>query len=829
MISYGDETVQFVEIDQPSCALTYSVTPCAAQLGVTGTRKCYNTRATCQDIANYAPTNTITLRFGFATAPALSMYGYVIPALQRVTITPLKINVGGMDRSISPFGQRETAQINFADFLHSDIIVDKYRDERLDGTADNDGAYDPYTFGTFWRKWMARNPFYEGYELRIYDGVVGQPISEMLVRNYIIDKISGPQKGSLTITAKDLFVRVEARKAVAPTANKGELLAAITDVAAAATLTPLGIGDLEYDAAGYIIIGEEAIAFTRVGDALTLTTRGALNTTAKAHDDEDRVQTILEFTPNLAPDIVYDLLTNYAGIDPYRIIKADWDAETVAHLPNLYSTFLTEPTPVNQLIAELAEQAGFTIWHDVTANLIRLKAIIPAGNQIQYTVNKNDWIKADSFSVSRAHQLRTSQVWTYYGQINPVKRLDERNNYRSRVIVADLTSESTDEYGTPSIREIFSRWIAQFGRSGAQAVGDRILSIFRDPPTRTVFSMHASRENTLQFAQFFRLQVDDITNDKGLEKTTTQIPVKLLRKNDTIHVETQEIRFFTPAVTERIIYIDDDVNDFDLRTIHDALFAPALSGDVVRCIIAVGVVVGGTTAINAAFDTGDWPAGVTLYLENLGTIAGKGGTGGRGGDTFFTGGAPDYNGHPGIDGELALKVQFAINIYNFGGTGIYAGGGGGGGGGSAIVAQGGVVPVAAWAGGGGGGGGAGRVSNKGLAHTGTPVAGFTHIVGDDGTDGVPLSLGTGGTGGIGTFGLASAVAGAGGDGGDNAAIGSPGIAGMIINPGTYTVAVGAGGAAGLAGAAIEGVASITWIDENDNPTTDMGTIIGATS
>jgi len=45
--------VELVEIDVGTCPLTYGSNPCAAVLGTTGVRKCYNTRATCQDTAHY--------------------------------------------------------------------------------------------------------------------------------------------------------------------------------------------------------------------------------------------------------------------------------------------------------------------------------------------------------------------------------------------------------------------------------------------------------------------------------------------------------------------------------------------------------------------------------------------------------------------------------------------------------------------------------------------------------------------------------------------------------------------------------------------------------
>ena len=57
----GREPVQIVEIVQPLCANTFGSAPCTA----TGTNdeKCYNTRATCLDTANYDGSSTLSLYF----------------------------------------------------------------------------------------------------------------------------------------------------------------------------------------------------------------------------------------------------------------------------------------------------------------------------------------------------------------------------------------------------------------------------------------------------------------------------------------------------------------------------------------------------------------------------------------------------------------------------------------------------------------------------------------------------------------------------------------------------------------------------------------------
>ena len=216
MSDWKRETVTIVEIDQPFCQLEYGSSPCEAVLGDTGNRKCYNTAATCQDRDNYDPA-PLTLRF-CKSQSGVAQYG-AIPSLRDVSISPLQINIGGMDDSVSPFGRRETCGLTFADHLHSDLKVDKYRLERYSGDAQDSGeGCDPYFLGTFWGKWIARNPFHEGYRVRVYEGQIGQPLEEMEVRNYIIDKINGPTEGEVQIECKDLFSLVEDRKAKAPRA-----------------------------------------------------------------------------------------------------------------------------------------------------------------------------------------------------------------------------------------------------------------------------------------------------------------------------------------------------------------------------------------------------------------------------------------------------------------------------------------------------------------------------------------------------------------------------------------------------------------------------------
>jgi len=684
-IDYGDETVTLVEIDQPFCQETYSVSPCVAALGTTGTKKCYNTRFTCQDAPNYNPADKV-LKFAFAQE-GLKQYGLVIPSLRRVNTSPLRVNIGAMDPDMGAFGERETVTLTFNDHKHSDLVVDQYRTERPN--AHNQvgiEGFDPYEQGTFWAKFLVRNPYHEGYAVRIREGRMGDFETDLRVRHYVIDKIDGPSKGRVTIHLKDLFSLIEERKAQAPVANTGELDANITAAAGSLTLSPAGIGDTEYAASGRVAIGGEIMDFTRVADVLTLTARGVLNTPAESHDAEDKVQEVLEFAGQRPDTIIKDLLTKFTKITLANIPVADWTAEVDNFLPTLYTAVIAEPTPVLDLIAELAEQVGFTLWPDVETNLIRLKSI---GNNIVpvLTVDDDTWVMADTLTIQRDPDQRVSRVQVFYGQINPLEDLEDEKNYRSRVEARDVDAESPDQYGTKSIRKVFSRWIAQFGRTTATTLSDLILNLFRDPPFRTSFELDIQRAGQLVIADPFTLTTRDVLDDLGAEALNTYLPMSISRGETSLIIEAQKLNLFAPISQDRIINIDDDVNNVNLRTLHDSLYIQPVSGNTVKFIIGASAIVGSDNLTSPAMQTGSWPTGVTVSLEIKATafLFGAGGNGGN----WVGGGQP---------GRLALKVLFAIKIIN---NGVIGGGGGGGG-----SADSGAT--------GGGGGGAGTNTLVGL-------------------------------------------------------------------------------------------------------------------
>jgi hypothetical protein len=808
---FGRERVQFFEIVVPKCANVYgdaAFSPtglCAAVLGTTGTRKCYHTKQTCQDPDNYTPTQEYVLRFSRGQDGMLQ-YGYVLPMLESLRTAPGGINLAAMDDNMAALGVREVVNVTLRDGLHDDHIVDPYRLERATGEASGVSppeTFDPYTRGTFWGKFLARNPFHSNYRCRVREGYVGQALADMAVRSYIIDRIEGPNDGSVKIVAKDLFSRLEARKSVAPAASLGELAAGISAAATSATLSPSGIGALGYPVVGspgefYIAIGDEIIYTQRSTDTLNFITRGALGTTASAHDEEDVVQVVLAYQTMLAQDIVYDLLTVYGGIDAAQINLAEWDTLTAA-LTTLYTGYVAEPTPVAELVGELCQQAGFTVWHDVETDMIRIAVLRASG--FDTTIDDDAWIKDGSLSVRRQDDRRVSQVWVYYGQRNRKLDLEKRDNFSSRVVVADLDAETDEEYGVPKIREVFSRWIPQFGRQSATDTGERILSLFRNPPLQAEFALHHSRLPDMDLAAFYGLRTSDVQDDTGEMATKTIAIVEIERAEHEIILKAQEVNFFTApdSTGDREIFIENDALNLNLREIHDGLYGPPPEGSPtigVTFYVLEGVMGGSASTSTPSIRTGEWSDyGIVPRVVVLGDIEGAGGAGGQGGGT----GSP--NGVAGGAGGTALLVESLIVL---GGTGRIRAGGGGGGGGGGHTPNGSLY----W-GGGGGGGGAG--ANSGSGGNGGPGGGANGSPGSAGSEDAA------GSGGSGAFRVSGQFAGNGGAGG------APAQAGSAGSNQTGSGFPGLGGSGGAAGVAIDGVSLVTF--ESPDELTIEGTQI----
>lgn len=166
------------------CNLTFGVSPCTA----TGV-KCYNTFPTTKDAPNYdkGTKDYKYINEGLPLSVINSYYG-VKPYIKSSNDLPTEI--------------KET-----------DTVVKRLKIQLYD-EEDNDVGVDPYRAsrtsiaGTYWKKWLARNPNYKGRIVERYEGFEGMLEADFQLKFAgTIDNIS-INKGVVTIEAVDLMKKL---------------------------------------------------------------------------------------------------------------------------------------------------------------------------------------------------------------------------------------------------------------------------------------------------------------------------------------------------------------------------------------------------------------------------------------------------------------------------------------------------------------------------------------------------------------------------------------------------------------------------------------------
>jgi hypothetical protein len=479
MMAFIKHPLQIVEIQQPLCSRVFGTSPCLA----TGD-KCYNTDFTCKFREALDLSDSLSLYFvmdmayeWYDAADAFQP-STAIPSLVGVRTAPTVLNVASGSRNRSPLGNRAVCNVRIKDHPWNDIDVDPYLADR---------SFDPTTRGTFWGKWLARNPFHEGYTLNVYEGELGQALSEMSKRQYIIDKIDFGRDG-VSITAKDILSNITGQKRLAPSLSTGVLTADID--AAVTTITAAGALLEDYPATGWVRVGNEIMSYTAralVGDDVQFTgiTRGALDTEAATHRQNERVQRVLAWENIEFQDIIYELLTEWGGIPTSFIDKADWDQER-ADWRGVFSftAYITQPTPVEDLVSEVCLQAVSNIWWDEREQLIILRALRPT--TVENLLTQDADIKAGSFAIKELPEERVSQVFVYYNLRNPTLSITDPANYENAEVRIDV-GKQIQYGGEPVVRQLFCRFIPTQLIAGNLA--SSYLNRFKDVRREVTFSL----------------------------------------------------------------------------------------------------------------------------------------------------------------------------------------------------------------------------------------------------------------------------------------------------------------------------------------------------
>lgn len=489
----GRRIVQLVEIDLDTCSLTWGQGACGASFGGSTRHKCFNTFPTCTFRQAYSKSFK-TLRF---IEPSYALKGGdYIPCLKSTGGYEQEVNIAGYTSNIGSLGVRASVQVNLIDFTDRGTSTDKYWSERMSGAAQSDGVgYDPMDSGTFFGKLKAQNTNYSGRPLRViqahYDD--NNQLVYDKVRAYVMSEWKGPDSnGNVTIVAKDILSLADDKKALCPKSSQGMVLADIDEMQTTLTLSPEGVGDLEYPASGYATIGSEIIGFTRSGDVLTIT-RGQLGTQPAKHNANDTVQVAFHVDRERADSVIMRLLTEYSNVSISQIDWVNWQKEFNRWGSSMIlSATICKPENVSRLIGEI-NQLGITVWWDEIAQLVKIKLNHPPDELPAEWNDRNNIISIQQEDNDDERATRMS-LWSV--QIDPTKGLNKDNFLRNYLNIY-VDGESPDYYDESKTHEILTRWMNHGDDASAKIITGRLLNRYKFAPVTYTIKIDAKDDPSL--------------------------------------------------------------------------------------------------------------------------------------------------------------------------------------------------------------------------------------------------------------------------------------------------------------------------------------------
>jgi hypothetical protein len=356
----------------------------------------------------------------------------------------------------------------------------------------------------FWASFLARVKTFSNCTLVIYDGYEGDALAAMRQRLYVLDGIDGPAKGKVTLRGVDPLMLADSTHAMFPPAMNMSL---VQDLAIDDTKIRVTTDDewnlLEYfgmTTERYVVIGSELIQFSDyngidpgVYDLVGLT-RGMRGSTVAEAKVGDMVQRAGHFDTQSPAGIAKWLLNNATPIDPALVDDAGWVAEAEGWLDMFnVSAWVTQPTPVEDLVGELCQQGPFFVWWDEFAQLIRLQAI-RAPQVTPELLTDTDVILADSATLTRMPQAQLTRVFIYYRAFNVMA--SGQDNWRYLYGLVNGDAELPEAGGLTLQVDIFARWLGS--STHAAVVADHVALIYGDIPRVLTFDVSAKdRELTV--------------------------------------------------------------------------------------------------------------------------------------------------------------------------------------------------------------------------------------------------------------------------------------------------------------------------------------------
>lgn len=413
----------------------------------------------------------------------------VIPSLKSVSTIPTKINLSTSSPDSVGLGTRATLTAAFQDHPYSDRQTDPYRATR---------GFDPYEKSSFWAKWFRRNPHHYDVPIRIHEGYAGQTLSQMRMREYFITGSTPPdEQGNVSLEAKDVLYRLNARNAQWPPASPGKF---VTAQGTGGYMEVENATLQDYPAPSFYRVNDEIIyatwseMVTATKVRLNAIIRASLGTAQGTHSVDDAVQRVVSYD-GVGPVFPWaDMYAQGAGV-PLRYVDYSGARDEYSRFLTAYtinSVHVVESENVTKLVSDLSLQIGFYNWWDEEQQVIRFKAIRGFDGTFPTLSEETDFV-AGSFSMQNYPRNRISQVWLHFNPASYVKSFGEDSNFKNVLVQADLPSESRAQYGSKSVLPILSIWLTSFAQ--ALSTASKIVSRYSGVPRRISFALDAKNRS----------------------------------------------------------------------------------------------------------------------------------------------------------------------------------------------------------------------------------------------------------------------------------------------------------------------------------------------
>lgn len=621
--------------------------------------------------------------------------------------------------------------------------------------ADNNDfdSYVPYANhrtnnGTLFTKLIARNPYFEGRRMVVYEGFVSPQLdlADYQKREYLIDDLQ-IDNGLVSIKGVDPLILTEDKKAKAPLVTPITLATAIDNASTffdyqEAVDFFFGPATTQF----YVRIDSEVIQCEVLSEQrINIIARAVGGTEQKDHDIGATVQYVLHYSKVNVVDIIEDLITQYTRVpaeflDDYTAVKAG--TSTI-----LLSAFITKPTEVKKLIDELLQVGLLTMWFSPTESKIKI-ARSSDPNLEPINLNEEDNIGIRSFSDKRKPDSQVTRFAIAFGPNDVTKDSGEENfSVVYNPIAGDIESDKFKGEVNEK-KTFFCRWLLNDADDAIIAFGvaNDWTSKNAELPTEIEFELDAkdigpTENGNLDLASVVNVTTSQRVRPDGSPLSDNYQVVSINSKGNMRY--NVKANLYQQPITGDDVDLSITENQLNYVLSDHLVFSETREYSV---LIDTGVYIGSNDVNIPAFDTGVVPAGVSIRLIIKGSIRGMGGKGGAGGVALTPNPADvqttnKQEGSNGLNGGIALNLT-CPTLIDAGGGAIYAGGGGASGRYSIASS---VLPnIYAYAGDGGSGGQGYGVSlggNAGTAEVEGTAANDTGEIGSTGDNSGAGSLG----------------------------------------------------------------------------------------